>query len=1566
MEDRFSLLFNGFCFTGESWMIDAINQISGITAFEAPVFELVEPETADDAAVLPAMATSTGLTGASAAWELGFTGKGMTVAIIDTGIRQTHEAFSVMPAEPKMDLAYLLEVYGEYGDRIHAGSYEMLNDIYYNEKLPFNWDYFDGDADPNHTASDHGTHVAGIAAGNNGDDFRGVAPDAQIVTMQVFQDNGGASFATIILALEDCVYLGVDALNMSLGSPAGHTSYDSVMEGLEEVYEALENAGISVAVAAGNEEHAYTWTNYGDWFKSAYRWPAENPDNSVIGSPASFPGSFAVASVVNTSTENAGYVTAYGRNYYPGVGEDVPLLCSLPAGEYEAVFVGLGSMEEIEAAGGVEGKIAISERGDLTFNQKVANAQAAGAVGCIIYNNRPGAFNPAVTATLPFGSLTQDDGLILLSNFEDGVYGKITIVNDFDYGSVAMAMSSSWGSTADLKLKPEIAAPGDNITSAIGFGGDASYQTWSGTSMASPSVAGGLLLIKDRLRQDLRIEDPAELNRLAYAFMMSTAHKVQGFVRQQGAGLMDVEAALTTDAYLTVPGAERTKLELDDSDDGVFTFSIEATNIGDEDKTYTVSIQALTEAVSDYEHSGTIMADRQYALETGSHIANPETVTVKTITNTIMDVTDLCEVTGPETVTVPAGETVTIEMTIACSDELMAYFTENCPAGMFLEGYVRFEDQAEKGIDLSVPFLGYVGDWDYPAMVDDGFWWQLPYGQNNPAQMSTTQGTYIGYGTLDQGLGINFYADMDGQTYLADRHAISPNGDGLMDAVNYMEFSFLRNPRYVKLYVEDAEGNILETFLDTTYGYRKEYWNTSSQTLGYSNIIFDFTAEALEENETVYIVLESWLDHDEYDPADNKNGRIVFPVTKDLTAPTVTAVEDGVEILDANYIAYYAVYADAEAAELIQESGVFATERAKAETVATGLDTYYVAVADYARNEAFYQVSNGEVTRLDVDAFGHSDKTIVAFQQINYNECIWEFGWQSFKPHAFCDPTPVSELTYEFTEASDSSYGYDVTSTAVYYDGTLYAAAMRCLYEVDPVTYEKTALGQFWYEGQKNFDGSNTVSLRNIMAHPVTGEMYGFGRYTVPGEGSAYWFSKVDPKTREVTPLWAFSDIWCFAVDFMDADTLIMYNLGDQALVLLDANDGTELKTYYDINQKDPLRGSTQQAMSGVAADLLYDAEENCVYYCGDGSWFRHDRKGHIGTVKFDFDTEEVTLLTNGLGAGLAYFGMHFAEDVKAKDYYLVAQLIEAIGEVTLDSGDTIKAAREAYDALPESEKALVYNYENLLLAEHKYAIMVAEDASYTAALCYAMLMLEDLENWDTSDWADHQIADLAALLEQFAADLGSATTGTEIVDLMDALLEGVIAIGNSCPASTFTDVDLNAWYHEGIDFAVLNGLMNGMDADTFAPNANLTRGQLVTVLYRAAGEPDVTGMETPFTDVADGTYYTDAVVWAYNASIVNGRSATTFAPAADISRQEIATILYRYAGGSVVDTTALDTYTDAAEVSSWAAEAMAWAVENGVIAGVTKTTLVPTGNATRAQIATILMRMASTASYQN
>ena len=171
--------------------------------------------------------------------------------------------------------------------------------------------------------------------------------------------------------------------------------------------------------------------------------------------------------------------------------------------------------------------------------------------------------------------------------------------------------------------------------------------------------------------------------------------------------------------------------------------------------------------------------------------------------------------------------------------------------------------------------------------------------------------------------------------------------------------------------------------------------------------------------------------------------------------------------------------------------------------------------------------------------------------------------------------------------------------------------------------------------------------------------------------------------------------------------------------------------------------------------------------------------------------------------------------------------------------------------------------------------------------------------------------------------------------------------------------MDQSKWYHEAIDFVVSQKLMHGMSDTQFQPNGNMTRAQMVTVLYRLAGTPAVEGT-VPFTDVTTSAFYSDALVWAYANGIAKGMTDERFAPNASVTREQMVVFFARFAqlNGQTVEAKGnLSNYRDANAVSNYAKAAMTWAVETGLIQGMTTTTLSPKATSTRAQIAEVLLR---------
>ena len=326
------------------------------------------------------------------------------------------------------------------------------------------------------------------------------------------------------------------------------------------------------------------------------------------------------------------------------------------------------------------------------------------------------------------------------------------------------------------------------------------------------------------------------------------------------------------------------------------------------------------------------------------------------------------------------------------------------------------------------------------------------------------------------------------------------------------------------------------------------------------------------------------------------------------------------------------------------------------------------------------------------------------------------------------------------------------------------------------------------------------------------------------------------------------------------------------------------------------------------------------------------------------------------------------AEDAKAAAELALEAAKKSEVEAAASAAEAAEYARqmaETYQKVVEIKAELIdYLAEAQAAAEKaeaerkaaEEARKAAEEAALAASKYAASFELAQLLH-ESETLTGHAREDYAKVIEDAKAAIEAAKTPEEVTAVLNAAREALKTAG--CPSTNFTDVEENGWYHTGVDFMVRNGFMNGVADDAFDVDGNLTRAQLVTILYRIAGEPESTATN-PFADVADGQWYTNAVIWAAENGIVKGVNTTTFAPNDQITREQIATILFRYAKAEKVEGK-LAGFPDAGKVSDYAADAMAWAVEQGLINGISesdgKTYLAPQETATRAQIAVILMR---------
>ena len=635
-------------------------------------------------------------------------GEGKVIAVIDTGVDMTHPAFTgELAGTPPLTPQKVAAMTSQLG--------EGKTGVYVSQKFPFAYDYADGDNDASPAKTpygSHGTHVAGIAAGN-ADKIVGTAPNTQVIVAKVTRSEDDALLDSALLAsLDDMLVLHPDVINLSLGWTAGMDSEaDSVYA---TVYKKLQEAGITVNAASGN---AFS-TGYGN--NSGKGLPyASDPDSSVMDEPATYSSVVAVASVENALLRNAftvngkdiGYQRARGLN-----GEKVAFFSDLPAGTYEYVDAGFASEEDAAALkakypDGLAGKIALVSRGNMTYQKKVENLYDLKPAGIVVYNNVSVGSLIAMNLTtqdMPAAFISQADGQAMLdapehmlSITEGQVLPQSTIYEASEF--------SAWGVSPDLRLKPEIAAPGGEVFSSIP---DGAYEQSSGTSMATPQMAGVSTIVLQRVQSDplfasMSARQKADVVQnliMGTARPLTDAAQTTGALyspRKQGAGLVDALAATTSSVYPTVVGApeqSRPKADLGDGTKG-WHFDVTLHNLSGVPATYELNSQALSEIVDGgffTQHSSDWRGRGVEITYSGAASASAEGATV----------------------TVPASGEATVGIDVTPGSEFASYVADNAPNGTFLDGFVRFASKTEGQPDLAVPYLGFYGDWGKAPIFD--------------------------------------------------------------------------------------------------------------------------------------------------------------------------------------------------------------------------------------------------------------------------------------------------------------------------------------------------------------------------------------------------------------------------------------------------------------------------------------------------------------------------------------------------------------------------------------------------------------------------------------------------------------------------------------------------------------------------------------------------------------------------------------------------------------------------------------------------------------------------------
>ncbi len=713
----------------------------------------------------------------------GLTGDGVKVAVIDNSFDVTHPAFDVTVTET-LDLAEYAMKPG-IPVRLNAMKYVInVQKFYHSAKIPFAFDYADRDTNVLDEKTNHGTHVAGIigAAPADEGEMHGIAPNCQLLLMKVFSD--GAKTATdsaLIAALEDAVRLEADVINLSIGHYAG--SADMSVIGLDKVIEKVRESGVTLICAVGN--HGVTTTRADTPLPlAAYT------DYGTVSSPATAAEAIAVASVDSAVIYGEHFKGADGTPYHYLDTNVVSGVIDITFSEYfegktlEYVAVpGVGEEKDYEGID-ANGKLVLIERGTIPFAEKANIAAAHGALGAIIYNNVANEYaNMDLTgASIPALAITLEDGKALLAKEEK----KLSFSAEYIYVDNAetagkISHFSSWGATPSLTLKPDVTAVGGYVYSTV-IGG---YGTMSGTSMAAPQLTGITALLVEKQRTESGEGDimNAIINT---ASPVLQSNGVEYSPRAQGAGLIDLSAALERNIEITYAKNGKAKAELFDKLGNAFSFDVTLKNLTDEPLEASLTATLTSD--------GYIRQNGEYYSTLNAEADEKSHVTADGSGN----INRYSEGFTPLALTLNAGEEKTVTLTFTLDRVYHSRLSRIFKNGYFAEGFVYCE---AAGATVSLPYMGYIGDFTSGSVADGDAY------KNESTMFGSTKFMLEIDGSFSPA-GANIFAG--GEVFSGDTVAFSPNGDGYADEI-FFAATHIRNSRNAVMTVYDAEGEIIRT-----------------------------------------------------------------------------------------------------------------------------------------------------------------------------------------------------------------------------------------------------------------------------------------------------------------------------------------------------------------------------------------------------------------------------------------------------------------------------------------------------------------------------------------------------------------------------------------------------------------------------------------------------------------------------------------------------------------------------------------------------------------------------------
>lgn len=871
VKHRFYEGFNGFSLETEFQEIKEIQAIPGVTNVHiARTFQ-------------PTMGASKELVQAQKVWEQnGYKGEGLLVAIVDSGVDYTHQDMTLTEKGKQKEKWTQEGIQGKLAET-------EVNEVWYSDKVPTGYDWADNDTDvipSGKNGNPHGMHVAGTV-GANGDEendgVQGVAPGVQLLAEKVFSDNGGGAYEDDIIAgIEHAVTMGADVINMSLGSDAGFVGEenDPIQKSIREATE----QGTLVVVAGGNS--AYSTKN--NLLQSAARPYAENPDIGTVGEPGVSPYALSVASYENTNIHMSTLAEENGLQlpYQDQTQYNFKLSSVLTPGEsYEMVYVGEGKTADFVGKD-VSGKIVVAKPKQpyATYSYVQNEAKKKGAKAVILVPPSQIADYPYVylsTFFIPAATTSKEAGDALIAKLNSGQSVKMqmskgTYVENPDKNTISDF--SSYGAPHTLDFKPELSAPGGNIYSTVPGN---EYEVMSGTSMATPHVAGGSALLLQALYEK-GLTHSKETALKAKIALMNTSQVIQDprtnnelpySPRVQGSGLMQIQNAIKTPVLVT---SEKTPLEQAGavalkeikSDNTHFKLNVEALqNLDVKDLEYTVFVDVLTDGTEtkefDLDNNGTVDM-KEYLTLTSTRVQGASvSVNGEKVTHT-----------EGKVLKIKPGQEKNLDVQISLPTTLKK--------GTFVEGYVRLVPtgkNSDSAVPVTVPYMGFYGEWDQAQNLDPVAW---------------DKDAFLGYTVLwndepfSEGTFPLGYDSRKG-TFNLDRIVISPNS--IYPGV-FPTFTTLRNLDKTEMYVENAKGELVQ-YLGDFSEYTGKPWKFRKNIMSYRDYLYggylwDVKNQngQIVEDGTYNYVIKSTLDYKDAKPQEVK-----IPVNVDSVAPVVSDIQ---------------------------------------------------------------------------------------------------------------------------------------------------------------------------------------------------------------------------------------------------------------------------------------------------------------------------------------------------------------------------------------------------------------------------------------------------------------------------------------------------------------------------------------------------------------------------------------------------------------------------------------------------------------------------------------------------